>query len=59
MVDGFGKESLNQGMDPYKYKGIVAIPILGMVDDIFAISESGHKSQQLNGFLNAKCALKR
>ena len=59
MVDGFGKESLKEDLDPYKYKGQVPIPLLGMVDDIFIISESGHKSQRLNGFINAKTAVKR
>ena len=59
MVDGFGKESLKSELEPYKYKGHVPLPILGMVDDIFLISESGHKAQRLNGFINAKTALKR
>ena len=59
MVDGFGKESLNPDLEPYKYKDQVPVPILGMVDDVFVISESGHKAQQMNGFINAKTATKR
>ena len=59
MIDGFGKESLKSEMDPYKYKGKVPVPILGMVDDILSISESGYKTCRLNAFLNAKTALKR
>ena len=35
------------------------MPLLGMVDDIFIISESGYKKQCLNGFINAKTAAKR
>ena len=59
MVDGFGKDSLNSDLEPYKYKNQVPVPTLGMVDDVFVISESGHKAQQMNGFINAKTATKR
>ena len=30
-----------------------------MVDDILAVSESGHKTSKLNGYLNAKTAIKK
>ena len=59
MVDGFGKDSLSPELQPYKYKSEVPIPLLGMVDDVLIISESGYKSQRLNGFINAKTAIKR
>ena len=59
MVDGFGKDSLHPELQPYKYKSEVAIPLLGMVDDVFIISESGYKAQRFNGFINAKTAIKR
>ena len=59
MIDGFGKDSLKPDMDPYRYKGKVPVPILGMVDDILSISESGYKTCKLNAFLYAKTALKR
>ena len=58
-VDGFGKESLNPELQPYHYKGKVPVPLLGMVDDILAVSESGYKTSKMNGFLNAKTAVKR
>ena len=58
-VDGFGKESLNPELKPYHYKGKVPVPLLGMVDDILAVSESGYKTSKMNGFLNAKTAVKR
>ena len=58
MVDGFGKDSLRPQLQPYKYKNQVPIPLLGMVDDVFMISESGYKAQRLNGFINAKTAIK-
>ena len=58
-VDGFGKESLNPELQPYQYKNEVPMPLLGMVDDVFLISENGYKTQCLNGFINAKTAAKR
>ena len=59
MVDGFGKESLNTELQPYQYKNEVPMPLLDMVDDVFIISESGYKTQCLNGFINPKTAAKR
>ena len=38
MVDGFGKDSLNTDLEPYKYKDQIPMPLLGMVDDVFVIS---------------------
>ena len=35
------------------------MPLLGIVDDILAISESGSKTSRLNAFINAKTAVKR
>ena len=49
-VDGFGKDSLNPKLDPYKYKNNVQIPALRMVDDILIFEESGYKSQRMNSF---------
>ena len=59
MIDNFGKDSLKPELEPYKYKNKVPIPLLGMVDDTFLISESGYKAQRLNGFINAKTATKK
>ena len=59
MVDGFGKDSLAAELEPYKYKGKVPVPLLGMVDDILSITESGYKTRRMNLFLNAKTAIKR
>ena len=35
------------------------MPLFGMFDDVFIISESGYKTQRLNGFINANTAAKR
>ena len=42
MVDGFGKDSLSPELQPYKYKSEVPLPLLGMVDNVLIISESGY-----------------
>ena len=48
MVDGFVKASLSPELQPYKHKSEVPISLLGMVDNVFIMSESGYKSQPLN-----------
>ena len=35
MVDGFGRDSLNPELEPFKYKKM--IPVLGMVDDVLTV----------------------
>ena len=58
-VESFGKESLKPELQPYKYKDEVPIPALGVIDDIITVSESGHQSDMMNSFINAKTALKK
>ena len=58
-IDGIGKESVDNSLEPYKYKDEVDIPALGFVDDIISISESGYKTARMNSFINAKLAMKK
>ena len=59
-VDKFGKILLEESPDYlFKYKGHVPIGVLGMIDDLAGISESGLSSKQLNAFLNVKTAEKK
>ena len=56
-VDSFGKEMLIE--EPhfmFHYMGLVPIPLLGQVDDLGGVAEAGHKSKQLNYFVNVKTA---
>ena len=56
-VDSFGKEMLEDKPNfMYKYMEEVPIPLLGMVDDLIGITEAGHKTTQLNAFVNVKAA---
>ena len=58
-VDTIGKECLQDKKHLYFFKGIVPIPPLGMVDDLFTISECGVKTSLLNQFINVKTASKK
>ena len=58
-VDTKGKECLEENKHLYFYKGIVPIPPLGMVDDLFTISTCGYKTTMMNQFINSKTGMKR
>ena len=56
-VDSIGKIVEEAGIG-YKYKNILPISMLGMVDDVIGITEAGFKAQQLNVILNVKTSEK-
>ena len=56
-VDDIGQECAEAGHG-YRYKNILPIGMLGLVDDIIGITEPGFKAQMLNAFLNIKTAEK-
>ena len=59
-VDSFGKQLIAEEPEYiYKYKGYIPIGVLGMVDDLAGVSESGMKAVQLNSFINLKTAEKK
>ena len=59
-VDTFGKQLIEEEPDfVYKYKGYIPIGLLGMIDDLAGVSESGLKAKQLNTFVNFKTAEKK
>ena len=58
-IDTFGKDSLAPDLEPFKYKELVEIPALGMVDDVLTITESGYKTARMNGFFTVKVAIKK
>ena len=48
-VDSFGKQLIAEEPEYiYKYKGYIPIGVLGMVDDLAGVSESGMKADLLN-----------
>ena len=57
-VDSICKEVEKSGYG-YKYKDELSVSMLGLVDNIIGIAESGFKAHQLNAMLNVKTAEKR
>ena len=47
-IDSIGRDSLAKDLEPFKYKGDVEIPALGMVDNIWTVVESGYKTTRMN-----------
>ena len=42
----------------FKYKGIISIPSLGLMDDNLTVSEAVFKAKQINIFMNENSAEK-
>ena len=42
----------------FRYKGIVPIPSLGLMDDNITVSNAGHKAEEVNVFMNENSAEK-
>ena len=58
-VDTVGKSLFKENPKYiYKYKGYIPVGVLGMIDDLAGVSETGVKSKQLNALLNVKAAEK-
>ena len=57
-VDTIGKACQDSGYG-YKYKNILPISLLGLVDDMIGISEVGFKAKQMNALINVKTAEKQ
>ena len=61
-IDSFGKEigedsELSQVL--YKYKGVLKIPALAMIDDLLTITKCGINSVVMNGLVQSKMDTKR
>jgi hypothetical protein len=57
-VDSIGKEVMETDFS-YRYKDVLAIGMLGLVDDIIGVTNAGYKAHQLNALLNVKTTEKR
>ena len=59
-VDIIGKKLLKKNPDYlFRYKDIVPIGVMEMVDDTVTVTEAGHKTQQMNAYFNVQAAEKR
>ena len=51
-MDKIGKKAYKTGATLYKYKGLVSVPPLGMVDDELTMAECGAQSTLTNAMIN-------
>ena len=58
-MDTLGREALQTGAGIFKYKGVVDVPSLAMIDDVLGMSACGDDSIQLNAIINAKIENKK
>ena len=56
-VDTIGQECSKAGYG-YRYKNILPVSMLGLVDDIIGVTEVGYQAQMMNSFINIKTAEK-
>ena len=53
-VDSLGRRCSDSGDHIYKYKKMVEVLPLAMVDDLIGVAECGHDSLALNVFMNTQ-----
>ena len=58
-IDRIGKLCTERGENIYRYKNLVDIVPLAMVDDLLGIATCGLKSMELNTFINTQIEMKR
>ena len=58
-VDTFGKECYQKQKHLYWYRNQTPLSVLSMIDDVFAISNCGPESLQIQEFLNIKTGSKK
>ena len=56
-VDSIGKE-VEQSEYGYRYKEVLPVSLLGLVDDIIGVTNAGYRAQQMNALINVKTAEK-
>ena len=58
-LDGIGKECLESNKYTYKYKDMVEIPPLIMLDDLITISECGPKTAMVHSYVKFQTLSKK
>ena len=57
-ADHIGRATMEEGYF-YKYKDVLPVGVLGLVDDLLGITKVGHIAHEMNSFINIKSAEKR
>ena len=58
-MDTLGREALQTGAGIFRYKDVVDVPSLAMIDDVMGMSACGDDSIELNAIINAKIESKK
>ena len=58
-MDKIGKKAYTTGTPLYTYKGLVAIPPLGMIDDEITMAKCSVDSTKTNSFMNTFAEMKK
>ena len=55
-VDSLGRDCLSdpEGLGLYRYKGVIEVPPLALVDDVISVSECGIQSVESSAIVNTK-----
>ena len=58
-MDTLGRQALQTGFGIFKYKGVIDVPALAMIDDVMGMASCGDASIELNAIINAKMETKK
>ena len=58
-MDSIPRECLKENVEMFRYRNVISIPPLGMIDDLASVAYCGPKSVKLNAAINAKIGLKK
>ena len=58
-MDTLGRDALRTGCGIFKYRGVVDIPALAMIDDVLGLATCGDNSLEMNAIVNSKMETKK
>ena len=58
-IDTLGRQALQTGCGIFKYKEVIDVPALAMIDDVMGMASCGDDSIELNAIINPKMETKK
>ena len=58
-MDSVAREFSSEAVEMFKYRKVISIPPMGMIDDLVSIAYSGFHSVLINATIDAKLSLKK